>query len=55
MIHTEHKILYKIACSIIEKNLISVQLIALAGIRDGFMADVKILFIIVKIITGMHK
>jgi hypothetical protein len=42
-------------CSIIDKKLISVQLTAPVGTRDNFMADVKIIFIVVKIITGMHK
>ena len=48
MSHVEQKFLYKVSsiltsCSIIdEKLIISVQLRTLAGIRDSFMADIKI-------------
>jgi hypothetical protein len=44
-----------IQCSIIVKNVISIQLTSIARIRDIFMAYVKIVFIIEKIITRMYK
>jgi hypothetical protein len=44
-----------IQCSIIVKSVISVQLTSTVRIRDSFMENVKIVFIIVKIITGMYK
>jgi hypothetical protein len=52
MIHAEHKFLLKVApCSIIEKKPNIGSINSPAGIRDYFIADVKIIFIIIKIIT----